>query len=123
LMPIVKMGEDYTPSLYNDPKLTQRLVGVFTAQFGETNVAVKLPGTGAEDFSRFGRTEEKIPIFMFNVGAVNRQVYTQAMKDGTSLPSLHSSKWAPDSEPTIRTGMTALTVAALDLFQEQNVTK
>jgi hippurate hydrolase len=116
LMPIVKMGADYTPSLYNDPKLTERLVGVFRSQFGETNVVTKEPGTGAEDFSRYGRTEEKIPIFMFNVGAVKTDVYAKAMQDGTVLPSLHSSHWAPDPEPTIRTGITALTAAALDLL-------
>jgi hippurate hydrolase len=116
LMPIVKPGEDHTPSLYNDPKLTQRVIGVLSAQFGGTNVAVKLPGTGAEDFSRYGRTDEKIPVFMFNVGAVNRQIYAEAKKEDKSLPSLHSSKWAPDPEPTIRTGVTALTAAALDLL-------
>ncbi len=117
LMPLVKTGADYTPSLYNDPKLTQRSVGVLSAQFGETNVTTKEPGTGAEDFSRYGRTEEKIPIFMFNVGAVKREVYAKAMKDGTALPSLHSSRWAPDPEPTIKTGVTALTAAALDLLK------
>ncbi len=116
LMPVVKMGADYTPSLYNDPKLTQRIVGVLSAQFGEINVVTKEPGTGAEDFSRYGRTEEKIPIFMFNIGAVKTDVYAKAMQDGTVLPSLHSSKWAPDPEPTIRTGVTALTAAALDLL-------
>jgi len=68
LMPIVKPGEDYTPSLYNDPKLTERVAGIFKAKFGETQVTTKLPGTGAEDFSRYGRTADKIPIFMFNVG-------------------------------------------------------
>jgi hippurate hydrolase len=117
LMPVVKMGADYTPSLYNDPKLTERVVAVLSRQFGETNVVTKEPGTGAEDFSRYGRTEEKIPIFMFNVGAVNHEVYAKAMKEGTVLPSLHSSHWAPDPEPTIKTGITALTAAALDLLQ------
>ena len=118
LMPVVKMGSDHTPSLYNDPALTQRVVGVLRAQFGETNVVTKEPGTGAEDFSRYGRTPERIPIFMFNIGAVNRQVYAQAMTNGTVLPSLHSSHWAPDPEPTIRTGVTALTEAALDLLRK-----
>ena len=116
LMPVVKMGADYTPSLYNDPKLTQRVVGVLSEQFGETNVVTKEPGTGAEDFSRYGRTEDKIPIFMFNVGAVNREVYAAAKKNGIALPSLHSSRWAPDPAPTIKTGVTALTAAALDLL-------
>jgi hippurate hydrolase len=34
----------------------------------------------------------------------------------TKLPSLHSSEWAPDREPTLKTGAAALTVAALELL-------
>ena len=116
LMPVIKFGADYTPSLYNDPALTERLVSLFGAEFGATNVVAKEAGTGAEDFSRYGRTADKIPICMFNVGAVNPAVYAAAKKDGTALPSLHSSKWAPDAEPAIKTGITALTLAALDLL-------
>ena len=116
-MPVVKCGEDYTPSLYNDPKLTERVMGVLTARFGETNIAVKQPGTGAEDFSRYGRTPEKIPIFMFNVGAVRPENYADAKLNGKTLPSLHSSRWAPDAGPTIKTGITALTAATLDLLK------
>ena len=119
LMPVIKMGADYTPSLYNDPKLTQRVIGVLSAQLGETNVTTKPPGAGAEDFSRYGRTDDKIPIFMFNVGGVNREAYATAMKTGAPLPSLHSSRWAPDPEPTLRAGVTALTLAALDLLKPE----
>ena len=115
LMPAVKFGEDYTPSLYNDPKLAMHVIGVLTKTFGKTNIWVKQPGTGAEDFSRYGRTDDKIPIFMFNVGAVNREIYLQAQKDNITLPSLHSSCWSPDPAPTIKTAVMALTSAALDL--------
>ncbi len=116
LMPIIKHGEDYTPSLYNDPKLTERVIRALTTRFGETNITTKQPGTGAEDFSRYGRTPEKIPIFMFGVGAVSQKVFDEAKQNGKALPSLHSSHWAPDAEPTIRTGVEALTIAALDLL-------
>ncbi len=116
LLPVVKMGADYTPSLYNDPQLSARVTAVLATRFGNASVVEKEPGTGAEDFSRYGRTPEKIPIFMFNVGAVNPQTYADAQRDGTVLPSLHSSHWAPDAEPAIKTGVSALTAAALDLL-------
>jgi hypothetical protein len=32
------------------------------------------------------------------------------------LPGLHSARFAPDRQPTIRTGVTVLTVAALELL-------
>jgi hippurate hydrolase len=115
LMPLVKFGENYTPSLYNDPKLTACVIGVLNAKFGETNVWVRSPGTGAEDFSRYGRTDDKIPIFMFSVGAVNSDTYKKSQTNNQPLPSLHSPRWAPDPDPTIKAGVTALTVAALKL--------
>jgi metal-dependent amidase/aminoacylase/carboxypeptidase family protein len=35
---------------------------------------------------------------------------------GTPLPSLHSSQFGPDREPTIRAASSALTIAALELL-------
>jgi len=118
LLPIVKFGDDHTPSLYNDPHLTERCKNIFTAWFGATNVAAKSPGTGAEDFSRYGRTPEKIPIFMFSVGAVSPDVYAAAQKSSQVLPSLHSSGWAPAAEPTIKTAVTAMSACVLDLLRK-----
>jgi hippurate hydrolase len=36
--------------------------------------------------------------------------------EGVPLPSLHSSRFAPDAEPAIRTGVRAMTAAALELL-------
>jgi hippurate hydrolase len=36
------------------------------------------------------------------------------------LPSLHSPLFAPDREPTLRTGTAAMTLAALELFGESD---
>jgi len=37
---------------------------------------------------------------------------------GKELPTLHSSKFAPVPEPTIRTGIIAMTTAVLDLMKK-----
>src|SRR5436190_2899296 len=60
-MPIVKLSDDATPALYNDPELTERIVRVFKKEFGEKNVEEKKPTMGGEDFAEFGRTQEKVP--------------------------------------------------------------
>jgi hypothetical protein len=39
-------------------------------------------------------------------------------KDGKQLPSLHSSKFAPVPEPTIRVGIVGMTSAVLDLLKK-----
>jgi hippurate hydrolase len=54
---------------------------------------------------------------MFNVGAVDPAKAAQSKKDGTPLPSLHSSKFAPVPEPTIKTGLIGMTSAVLDLMK------
>ena len=115
-LPEVKVTDEITPSLYNDPKLTERLVGAFQAWFGAANLIQKLPSMGGEDFSEFGRTEPKVPICMMNVGGVSPEALKESQRTGKALPSLHSSLWAPVPDPTIKTGVTVMTAAVLELL-------
>jgi len=111
------MSDDMTPALYNNPELTERVVGVFKKEFGETNVVEKKPTMGGEDFSEYGRTEDKIPVFMFNLGAVRLEAIKEHEQTGKPLPSLHSPLWAPDAEPAIEAGVRAMTLAVLELMR------
>ena len=103
-----------TNATYNDPALTRRISGALSKVLGPSNVLEGEPVMGAEDFSEFGRAG--IPSLQFNVGAVNPARYDAAQKTGAPLPSLHSSEFAPDREPTLKTGVASLTVAALELL-------
>ena len=60
-----------------------------------------------EDFGEFGRAANA-PSLMFWLGATPAPVIAAAGGDPTRLPSLHSPLWAPDPEPTIKTGSAAL---------------
>jgi metal-dependent amidase/aminoacylase/carboxypeptidase family protein len=71
---------------------------------------------GGEDFGEFGRTAEKIPVCMFGLGGVDPETLRQSERTGQPLPSLHSPLWAPVPEPTIKTGVTAMTAAVLELM-------
>ncbi len=120
LMPIVTVVEDqFTPSTYNDPALTRRVRGVLTAWLGTDRVRTIDPEMGGEDFGQYGRTVEKIPICLFRIGAVAPEKFAESERTGVPLPSLHSSKFAPVPEPTIKTGITAMTAAALDLLAKK----
>ena len=44
--------------------------------------------------------------------------FTDYKQTGKELPSLHSSKFAPLPEPTIRTGIVAMTTAVLELMKK-----
>lgn len=115
-MPVVTVKDEYTPSTYNDPALTRRLVKTFKAWLGEGNAVERQPVMGGEDFGRYGRTKHKVPIFMFWLGAVSPESVKRSIATGGTLPSLHSSIFAPDAEPTIKTGVTAMSAAVLELL-------
>jgi len=117
--PTISVKDDYTPSLYNNPQLTARLTNVLTKEFGEAKINIASPTMGGEDFARFGRTEDRIPIMLLWLGAVSQAKYDASLQPGGKpLPSLHSSEFAPDPDPTIAAGVRAMTVSALDLFKK-----
>ncbi|MEO5804517.1 MAG: amidohydrolase [Verrucomicrobiota bacterium] len=114
-LPEVKFSEDYTPSTYNEPKLTQRLAGAWENWLGATNVIKAKPTMGGEDFSQYSRTPEKIPSCIFWVGAVEPKLFAESKKTGNPLASLHSPYFAPVVEPTIKTAITAMCASVLEL--------
>jgi amidohydrolase len=117
--PLVQVEkEQYTPATYNNPELTKRVTAALKAAIGANNVVVKDPTMGGEDFSEYSMADHSIPAFMFNVGAVDPAKAGEAKKTGAALPSLHSSKFAPVPEPTIRTGVIGMTSAVLDLMKK-----
>lgn len=116
--PIVRASPDeYTMSTYNDPQLTERLAGVFERTLGRANVVKMPPIMASEDFGYFGLETHQIPLCMFSLGAVDPVKFKESKQTGKPLPGLHSSLWAPLPEPTIRTGVKAMTAAVLDLMK------
>ncbi|HKA35238.1 MAG TPA: amidohydrolase [Thermoanaerobaculia bacterium] len=103
-----------TYATYNDPALTKRIAGALSQTLGASNVVEGEPVMGSEDFSEFGRAG--IPSLQYNVGAVPVAKFEAAKKSGAALPSLHSSEFAPDPQPTIKTSVISLTAAALELL-------
>ncbi|MFN8610955.1 MAG: amidohydrolase [Vulcanimicrobiota bacterium] len=98
--PEVKVAEaDFTPSVYNDPLWTRRLLPVLEKRLGKVNLIEQAPSMGGEDFSEFSR-RLKIPGVMFSLGAVDPTL----VKKGGPLPGLHSDRFAPDAGPALKVG-------------------
>lgn len=116
-LPEITINDPKTPATINDKQLTDRLTGVFVKSFGESKVMLMPPSMVGEDFSRFGMQPRKVPIAMFWLGTVDPALYAQAKAEGKPLPSLHAATFAPLPEPTIKTGVKAMTIATLDLFE------
>lgn len=111
--PEVKLTEG-TIAVYNDPQLTQRLVGVLRNALGDANVEEIPPKMVSEDFSYYA--QDGIPEAMFHVGAVDPQKYAEAQRSGTPLPSLHSALFAPDFQPTLHTAIETEVAELLELM-------
>jgi amidohydrolase len=117
--PIVKASEtEYTPSMYNDPVLTARVVAAQKKVLGAENVIEGHPEMVSEDFGQFGLEGHQIPTFMFRVGAIDAARIKESQQSGVPLPSLHSALFWPVPEPTIRTAVKAMTVAILELMKK-----
>jgi hippurate hydrolase len=98
---------DSCPAGYHDPALTERMKGVFERLLGKDKVTVESPVMGGEDFGLFA-THFGAPGLQFRVGG--------AKADHDPEVGLHSSKWAVDPEPTLRTGTAAFARACLELL-------
>lgn len=116
LLPEVIIRDEYTPSVYNDPALTDQAVAVLKAQLGEQNVLAVPPVMAGEDFARYGRTEPPVPSLLFWLGTVDPERYSVAMKEGEALPGLHSPLFTPLPAPSIETGVRAFTALARSLL-------
>ncbi len=116
-MPTVEVKDEFTPVAYNNPPLTQRLAEIFKRTLGAENVIETTPVMGGEDFGRYGQVEPKIPSMIFWLGAVDRKKYAASQDGGAQLPSLHSPFFAPEYGPTLKTGVAAMSAAAVELLQ------
>ncbi len=116
---VIVRRDEFTPATYNNPELTKRLVGIWKTSLGEQNVEMVDPTMGGEDFAEFSLPDHSIPAVDFHVGAVAPEKIAESKKPGAApLPSLHSSKFAPVPETTIRVGVIAMTSAVLDLMKK-----
>jgi len=118
LAPIVTVSKDFfAPAMYNDPELTKRLVAVWKKSLGDENVEMVDAVMGGEDFSEYSLRDHSIPAVNFHFGAVDPAKIEEFKQTGKELPTLHSSKFAPVPEPTIRTAIIGMTAAVLDLMK------
>jgi len=115
---MIEVSPDHVPATVNDSELTRRVAGALERALGKENVLAGEPVMASEDFSLYALEEPKPPISMFWLGAVDPEKLKQAKEKGTRLPGPHSSEFSPVPEPTIRTGVKAMSGAVMDLMRK-----
>jgi hippurate hydrolase len=116
-MPTVTVLDDEsTSSLYNDPAMSARVKATLEKTLGATNVSEDPRQMGSEDVGIFG-LNRKIPVVYFWLGAMYPDRFAAAQAAGKELPGPHTSKFEPDPEPTLATGVRSMTAVAISLLQ------
>jgi amidohydrolase len=117
--PIIKVSDtEFTTAMYNDPALAARVTAVMKKALGPDNVLSLEPVMGSEDFGWLGLENHQIPTLMFRLGAIDAERIVKSQQTGIPLPTLHSSLFWPMPEPTIRTGVIAMTAIVLDVMKK-----
>lgn len=115
---VTVLDAESTPVMFNDPKLAARVKSALIGALGSGNVVDDEPIMGSEDFGVFGLEGHDVPTVMFLLGAMDPAQLASAKAQGKSLPGPHTSRFEPVPEPTIRTGVTAMTSVAIALLQQ-----
>ncbi|WP_263379759.1 M20 metallopeptidase family protein [Granulicella paludicola] len=114
---VTVLDNESTPVLYNDPKLMTAVSKTLIATLGAANVEQEQRVMGSEDVGVFGLEGHKIPVAFLWLGAMDPAKFAAATAAGKALPGPHTNKFEPLPEPTLRTGVTAMTAVATSLLQ------
>jgi hippurate hydrolase len=113
---VTVLDNESTPVEHNDPALTARERTALVNALGAENVVTLHPVMGSEDVGIFG-LDGKIPVGYFRLGAMYPDRFAAAQAAGKLPPGPHTSKFEPDPEPTLTTGVKAMTAVATALLQ------
>lgn len=107
---VIRSKTETTPPTINDRETAERVRASLTAAMGE-GVLLDKPreGMGAEDFAYFVTPDTGVKGVYFDVGGVKE-------KDVEEAASHHSPFFRIEPEPSIKTGVEAMTVSAIALF-------
>lgn len=107
------------PLTINDENLTKTVTAAFQGHFGSSCEPDTDRSNASEDVTILGTCRDRPCMYWF-IGGVEHKTWDEAEKNGTlheSIPVNHSPFFAPIIQPTMRTGVEALSLAALTLLQ------
>jgi amidohydrolase len=113
--PEIKITEG-AKAVVNDAEVVETAAKVLKAAFGD-KIRTSPPGTPSEDYSEF--INAGVPSMFFNIGVYDPERVAAARNGtGPQLPANHSPLFAPVPQPTIETGVEAMTLAVLSAFDQ-----
>ena len=112
---VTVLEDESTPVMFNDPALMTQLQPALVKALGVDNVVQQQKVMGSEDVGVFG-LDRQIPVAFFWLGAMDPAKFAAATAAGKPLPGPHNSRFEPLPDPTLHTGVIAMTTAAIALL-------
>ncbi len=117
-LPIVFVLPGETPPVLNNPELSKKIDLFATDIIGADNIIETTPAMVGEDFGKYGRTPENVPICLIWLGSTNSELMMQFNAEGKKPFPLHSPQLNPDYEKTIETGIKVMVGNVIGLMGE-----
>jgi amidohydrolase len=118
---VTVLDRESTPVEFNDPMLAGQARDALVKALGADHVVTAERIMGSEDVGVFGMSADlkrnEIPVAYFSLGAMDPQKFAVAKAAGKRLPGPHTSHFEPLPQPTLETGVMALTAVATSLLQ------
>jgi amidohydrolase len=113
--PLIMITEG-TKAVINDASVVATAEKVLKVAFGDKLRPIP-PVTPSEDYSEF--ISSGVPSMFFRIGVHEPERVAAAREgEGQQLPANHSPQFAPVPKPTIETGVVAMTLAVLGVFDQ-----
>ncbi len=113
---VTVLEDESTPVMVNDPALMGTVSKLLIKTFGPDRVVEQQKLMGSEDVGVFG-LNGKIPVAFLWLGAMEPAKFAAARAEGKLLPGMHTSRFEPLPQPTLQTGVEALSTVATSLLQ------
>ena len=110
---VIRSSTESTPPTINDEATAAKIRAAFTQKIGEEYMTTSpREGMGAEDFAYFVEAEHDVKGVYFSVGGTPKD-------EVDSAPSHHSPLFKIEPEPSIKSGVEAMVVGAMELMPQQ----
>jgi len=116
-LPLVTIENADTPPVINHEELSEKIKGFATPIIGAENIVKTTPAMVGEDFGKYGRTPENVPICLIWLGSTKPDLMHELKLKGEKPFPLHSPQLNPDYEKTIETGIRVMAGNVLGLMK------
>jgi len=117
-LPLVHVLPVETPPVLNNNELSVKVYDLASGIIGIENIIETQPEMVGEDFGKYGRTRENIPICLIWLGSTSPEEMERLEDEGKKPYPLHSPHLNPDYKKTIETGISVMTANVIGLLEK-----